>query len=140
MHSVQCTLIREYWLLLLLAKSHPGHDRILSEQVDFAHWWSCIGKGLRAACEAGLLLQVAPIHLQAPDPKQNQLPGPYRQYCSDLIANFAVVFEPKFHLNFNDYSNNIVKFMFDIIRSLCLDEFKYVIHKEYCMIKLIALG
>ena len=26
----------------------------LTEWVDFAYWWSCIGKGLRAACEAGL--------------------------------------------------------------------------------------
>ena len=26
----------------------------LAEYMDFSYWWSCIGKGLRAACEAGL--------------------------------------------------------------------------------------
>ena len=24
---------------------------------DFAYWWSCVGKGLRAACEAGFFIR-----------------------------------------------------------------------------------
>ena len=24
-----------------------------AEWIDFAYWWSCVGKGLRAACKAG---------------------------------------------------------------------------------------
>ena len=27
---------------------------VFSDQVDFAYWWSCIGKGLPVACKAGL--------------------------------------------------------------------------------------
>ena len=29
---------------------------------DFACWWSCIGKGLRAACEAGLFIVYSTFH------------------------------------------------------------------------------
>ena len=33
-----------------------------SEQVDFACWWSCIGKSLSAACEAGLFSPIYTLY------------------------------------------------------------------------------
>ena len=51
------TVVKE----ILNVEGHPNHitsNGDLTEWLDVASWWSCIGKGLHAACGAGLFLNM----------------------------------------------------------------------------------